>query len=979
MPMRGEVHNEKPLGSRPHVRSWQAIDVSEWILRLAVLALIIALPWYFGSVRWQTQYLLGWAGVALSGAVVLHCVVNFFGKSRDLGVPWLTWLFIAMGLFAWMQSKSAFTWQGTETAPPSVHLQRWALGVAEAPNALKGLMFNTTQSNTSNSTSLFAEVPCDLKNVPETNRNLAWSIEPLHTRGAAMSLFLCGLFVWLGRICFSDSNKQLWLFGTLTLTGILIACVGIEGVVSHNSINFLGLRTGSSFATFVSKNSAGGFYNICIAGCLGLLGWTLLNTRRLNKDVRYRFPDTSLVSKIRGVAEDTLADINTAQISAMLCLIVIVIALLISQCRGAAVSALGAIFVAAFLANSKTHSRGNWIIAFAVLTVFITSMLVFNLDEKAYGRLESLSEIDLENELSAGRAYIWSIAWKSMSFYGWLGSGLGTFHFAYMPFQQPSSQGWFYHAESVFAQCGVELGYLGLSVLIIAIIVLVSGLQIAPAKENWGLAFPSKLAGTYLVFSQTLHSFVDQAIVLPALFVPACILIGSVQGALRNAQIAPAKKRSRSDNKEPSKVPPSKNSAWLRNGIIGIAVATGSGVAVVSLLGSVKSLAVSQAMMDWLKTEEKKPLEEQQMPHEGQNYEEPSPYRVEAMAAIFARDSAPLKENSIAMGAFADSLLFEYRLNQVIVEKPQSAWSQSWSKTSPVFLQMALNQTQDQLKKNQIIDVVGGEKGMELLGKSANWYAMAQTKSPLDWRLLWGRCLTNTQCDRSEMARLLPASLTISQHNSQQLLAATLVYRDKFDPSQLDAVLVQAMKSNIWSALNVAKILAIERKDDGEVVKLFPQRWDLLQAIASETFTKAKFPTSHRLLWEKAAELIKSDPKLTPSRKKIWLADCSRELGDLKGEIDHLREAIKLERSDFKLHMRLANRLLDNLSVKIVVEITGDDPLDKNNWAKEIDEEIVVAKEVLASLRRLDPTKNDVKLIADRISELESNFETQRN
>ena len=936
MPIRGEVRTEKSVRSRTNVNSkgtektWQAIDVSEWILRFAVLALILALPWYFGSVHWSSQYALGWAGVALCGALVLHCLVSFLSKSGDLSVPWLTWVFIGFGLVAWIQSRQAYTWQGTELAPPSIHMQRWALGLSGAPSAAQTSILKTEQSQNANSS--IEDVPCDLKSVPESERTLAWSIEPLHTRGAAMSLFLCGLFVWIGRIAFTDSRKQLWLFGTLTLTGILISCVGIQGAISYNTLNFLGLKTGSSFATFFSKNSAGGFYNVCIAGSLGLLGWTLLNTRRSSKDIRYRFADRSAASRIRGFAEDTLADLNTAQIAATLCLISIVVALLISQCRGAAVSALGAIIIAATVANSKNNGRGNWAIAVAVVAIFVTSMIVFQVDEKAYGRIESLSEIDIESELRQGRAYIWSIAWKSMAFYGWLGSGLGTFHFAYLPFQQPSSPGWFYHAESLYAQCGVELGYLGLLALIVAIAVLLSNLQKAPAKENWGIAFPSKLAGTYLVISQSLHSFVDFAIILPALFVPACILIGAVQGALFNAQITTVRKRSRSDTKEPIKALRPKNINWLRNGIVGIAVATGCGFTIVSLLESVKSLALSDAMVDWSKEEEKNSLEVQ------------SPDRVLEIAKIWARDKLPLKENSIAMGAFADALQFDYRMNQMIAARPTGAWSQYWSNTSPVMIQIALDKTQDQMKKDQIIESVGGEKAMGNLSGAANWYAMGQTQSPLDWRLLWGRCLTNIQCDRSQMARLLSANLTLAQHNSQQLLAAAVVYRDKIDQSQFEAILVQAMKSNPGSAINAAKLLALERKDNEVAITMFPQRYEVLQAIASETFTKARFPETYRLLWEKAAELIVLAP-MTQSRREIWLADCATALDDVNKEITHLKIAIKYEANDLKLHLRLASRLIE------IRDIEG-------------------AAKVLVALQRLDPTNSEVKAIAERISKI---------
>ncbi len=946
---RADRRREVKRSSKAPVGLWSGIETSEWILCCAVLLLILALPWYYGAVQWKSQYILAWVGVVLSCWMALHCIVSMVSNSRDLSIPWLTWLFFSLGAMAFVQSSPIFSWQGNEVAPRSVQLQRWALGLSDAPISLQTTLYTTSKQPAPDGTKLISDVPCDLKDVPDAERKLAWSIEPIHTRGAAVSLILCGLFVWIGRAVFSNSSKQLWLFGTLTLIGMLIACVGVQGAISYQSLNFLGLRSGSSFATFVSKNSAGGFYNICIAGSLGLLGWTLLNTKRNSKDTRYRFPDTNLLAKVRGFAEDSLADLNTAQITAMLCLIGIVAALLISLCRGAAVSALGAIVISAFIANARNQSRGNWAIAAAVGTVIVACLVAFQIDEKAYARLESLSEIDIDEELQAGRAYIWSVAWKAMTFYGWLGSGLGTFHFAYLPFQEPSSGGWYYHAESLYAQCGVELGYLGVTALVVAIVMLVAGLQRPPAKEKWKLAFPSKLAGAYLVFSQAFHSFVDFAIILPALFVPACVLMGSVQGTLRNAQIAPVRKRGRGDSSRTvQSVQPAtpKSIPCVRNGLLGIMVAAGSGYAIASSIDSVRSLSVSEAMLDWTKAEEKKPLEEQ------------SPGRVGEMAKIWASGNAMLKQNPDAMGAFANSFLFDYRMKHIKTPEKNGDWSQAWRNTSPVFLQMALDREPNPMKREQIIESVGGKDVVDLLVLSANWYALGQTKSPLDWRLLWGRCLANTECDRSEVAKLLPASLVLAKHNAQQLLASAVLFRDQFDQNQHERILSQAMKSNPSAAVNSAKLLAMEREDNKVPIEIFPQRHDVLQAIASakDTFTKDRFPGTNRQLWERARELIEHAP-MTASRRHLWLADASAALDEVDGEIAHLLNAAKAEPNSISIHCQIANRLLD-IKGRLL------DIMDTDG-AKEVFER---AKEILNRLQRQDPTNSEVKAIADRIS-----------
>ena len=410
------------------------------------------------------------------------------------------------------------------------------------------------------------------------------------------------------------------------------------------------------------------------------------------------------------------------------------------------------------------------------------------------------------------------------------------------------------------------------------------------------------------------------------------MLIGSVLGTLRNAEIAPIRKRSRSDSTQSVETVKPKSIPWLRNGLLGIVVSAGCGMAIFYLVDSLRSLSIADSMVDWTKAEDKKLLEEQ------------TPDRVREMAKIWASDNALLKENSVAMRSFADSLLFDYRMNQMIASPPIGAWAQVWSNTSPVLLQLALQREPDRMKKDQIIESIGGQKAIDLLERSTNWYALGQTKSPLDWRLLWGRCLSTTVCDQNDIARLLPASMVIAKHNAQQLLSTTILFRDQFDESQFDRILAQAMKANPGAALNSAKLIAMERTDKDISINIFPQRSDILQSIAMQTFTKGEFPETNRQLWERARELIVQAP-MTASRREIWLADSSIALADINGEIAHLKKAVMYEPNDVKLHCRLANRLID------IMDTNG-------------------AKKVLMTLQRIDPGSIEVKALAERISKI---------
>lgn len=357
-------------------------------------------------------------------------------------------------------------------------------------------------------------------------------------------------------------------------------------------------------------------------------------------------------------------------------------------------------------------------------------------------------------------------------------------------------------------------------------------------------------------------------------------------------------------------------------------IATVCGFAIAFTLEAVRSLAVSESMVAWTKVEDKP------------SHNSRRPNRVEDLAKIWSNDVALLKENPTAMRSFADGLIFEYRNNQLIAN-PSTL---DWNNTSPILFRLALEREQSQKIKDQIIESVGGTKAISLLDRSANWYALGQTKSPLDWRLLWGRCLANTVCERNELAKLLPASLALGKHNAQQLLAKVILFRDQFEQDQFEQVLSQAMKTDPGTALNSAKLVSLEKSDKSISIAIFPQRFDILMKIANDAFTKDLFPQTNQLLWERVKELILLEP-MTISSKEILLAKASIALGDVSGEISHLREAAKGEPNNIILQCQLAKRLVD---------------------AGEIDG----ARIVLSRILRLDPGNSDAKALQKRINEI---------
>lgn len=155
------------------------------------------------------------------------------------------------------------------------------------------------------------------------------------------------------------------------------------------------------------------------------------------------------------------------------------------------------------------------------------------------------------------------------------------------------------------------------------------------------------------------------------------------------------------------------------------------------------------------------------------------------------------------------------------------------------------------------------------------------------------------------------------------------------------------MKSNLGTAYNAAKLLAMNRTDSEIPVSIFPPNYEVLRIIATETFTKVRFPITHQRLWERALELV-AQTRMTVSRREMWLADASLALGDAKGEISHLRIALLSEPNNARLHFRLASRLLD-----------AADSSTEEEALKQV-------REVIKRLRKMDSTSDDAKVLENR-------------
>jgi hypothetical protein len=371
-----------------------------------------------------------------------------------------------------------------------------------------------------------------------------------------------------------------------------------------------------------------------------------------------------------------------------------------------------------------------------------------------------------------------------------------------------------------------------------------------------------------------------------------------------------------------------RNQSTLRQAILAFCVVVIGISSMYASLAALKSLAVSDQMLAWEKEEDKKTEAERR------------PDRIGELAKIWGPANHSLHRNPAAMSSFAEAAVFDYRFRQIIANPPSGSWNQAWVNTSPLFLQIALANEMDRLRREKVVELVGGKPAMDMLEVASSWYARAHAKSPLDWRLAYGRCFTNLQCSQDEQIKLLPVVASLSRHSSQKLLSLSLIYQKKLNTTEVKALRIASMQAHPYSALSIGRLVASETPDADVSIDIFPQRSDILQRLATQIFTKDRFPQTFVLLWERAKKLVDTMP-MTLAKRQLWLADASLAVEDASGEIGHLKDALRYEPSNIVTICRLANRLMD------VGEITK-------------------ANEYVQRVRLLDPTNAEVKALVER-------------
>ncbi|WP_197172126.1 O-antigen ligase family protein [Novipirellula aureliae] len=440
---------------------------------LTLLPFLVALD-YAGVLKW-TQ----WAAAAVVLAAALLAIPALTDRENQMG-PRYHWFTIFLLVWA------GFVWIQTVPLPDSLH-SLLSPASADAYSAW------ATPALGASAVDGFQPI----------------SVDPWATKHGLAMVLMAITLAWTSATVFQTRARLAFVMVGLAIGAAVHAGLGIfQLVVPETGILGMDLvDRGRPFAGFVNRNNAALLMNLGIGSSLGLLAWRLsaLSGQEVDDE---NFELNDLISLVSD-RESSIALASLVLCSA---------ALLVCGSRGGLVAALFG-FVLAFGWIRTRRGVLTIPVLIGVIAIAIAMLLVpLNLDLESIQRFEIFVNRDNTTLLHDGRLPHWSDGMEAAKSYLPLGSGVGTYADAHLPFLDESMDAWFVHADNLWLELFTEQGLVGVLLflgLVGSLLYSLQQLRESPDAVDHGL----RVAGWYVLSALVVSQFFDFGLIVPANFI----------------------------------------------------------------------------------------------------------------------------------------------------------------------------------------------------------------------------------------------------------------------------------------------------------------------------------------------------------------------------------------------------------------------------------------------------------------------------
>lgn len=483
----------------------ETTSVAGIALRVFPVCWVLAAAWPYGGATWTAQF---WLHLVALPILIYTITLPLLSRQKvgfSIQATSFMAIFVSMAAFAAIQT---IQWNPDSTIA----------------SKLSSTQLQSKYLTPESSPQIPDKKPLD-ENKRFTKSRISISTDRGHSFAAIPSLMAAIVSFTIGYLLVGPSPRAVLVaFALLMANSSIVAAIGIAEDIAANQWQLLGIKISTAFGPFVSRNSAAMFLNIGIACGFAVISSLPSGKPSFEADPSYRYSTRSPLAKLTCFLEDLAADISSSKLAAGASMVLIFVAILVTLSRGGIASSIAGFALVActsFFRNRRLES----LLLIGTLFLVATGLIVW-LDqlEIVTSRIETVTEGDAVS--SDARWIVWRFSAYAFSELWLTGGGLGNFHYTYLPFQNIPIETWFYHAESFYWQTAVDLGLPGVCAICVGILLVLNACyrllarNISTKKSTLGPAI------VFLCSTLILHNLVDFSLILPGIYLPACLAIG---------------------------------------------------------------------------------------------------------------------------------------------------------------------------------------------------------------------------------------------------------------------------------------------------------------------------------------------------------------------------------------------------------------------------------------------------------------------
>ena len=530
--------SRRRLRSGSYHRARSAIHLLNGLARAILLFGLILAPWRLGSVEPTAQsFIYGCVLASLGMWLVASVVTQATLKLAAVRLPVL--------LLPMLGGLCLLAWQLLQTTPVST---RVSTSPAHAPSTVAievatadhKVWFDNLVDSEIDQSEQFSKSRKQGSPIAElvpddySFRSLAVGLSRLESVRYGMAVIVFFLAV----VLFQSQSSQLWLWGAITGNGAALVLFGVLQHLTWNGKLYWSIPLslgGQPFASYVNANNAAGYLLLSLAAAVGLAGHLLMKKDWFGHCQKVLFDGHGshshrLTRRILRNCELMFKVLNWQQISAAVAVLAILVGILVSGSRSGQMSTVVAGVTSLFLLVRMRGEQKGLLAVGVELSLFMIGLVLWT------GLVGSLAECwggsDRRIEIQAN----WQDAWKVVEDFPVTGAGLGTYRFAYLPYQSYLAKHWFIHADNQFFEILVETGALGLTVVGILLLACLGSTLALVRNRQRAYDDPVGMIGTIALIGQAICACFDYGPSIPANLLTLAAVMGAITG--RSARLA---------------------------------------------------------------------------------------------------------------------------------------------------------------------------------------------------------------------------------------------------------------------------------------------------------------------------------------------------------------------------------------------------------------------------------------------------------